>query len=215
MAQTWYHNMEKYWWYRYRLVNDFMIIGDQCGMSVPAQKRNYPFFAGDSRQSLQWEDATTELGHYIGALAVEYRMLKDNHWDTWRTEQELYYAIRAFDRLDASAETFGWYWPYLGSGLCDHHDWGPPFGPLLNNNSDNSLNGYFLRDDVFISPTPNPTPVTINDYSPDFVTANYAHFNSHRDQHLSARCCKGRIHQPAAHKCQWPARALREPALAQ
>ena len=41
-AQTPYHNMEKYWWYRYRLVNDFMYIGDSMGMSIPAQVRDYP-----------------------------------------------------------------------------------------------------------------------------------------------------------------------------
>ena len=29
-AQTWYHNLEKYWWYRYRVVNDFMVIADEC-----------------------------------------------------------------------------------------------------------------------------------------------------------------------------------------
>jgi len=25
-CQTWNHNLEKYWWYRYRLVNDFTYI---------------------------------------------------------------------------------------------------------------------------------------------------------------------------------------------
>ena len=42
-AQTAYHNaylnMEKYWWYRYRLVNDFMKIGPNCGESIPAVAR--------------------------------------------------------------------------------------------------------------------------------------------------------------------------------
>ena len=81
-AQTWYSNMEKYWWYRYMLVNDFMLIGDECGMSIPAQKRNYPLSNDQNQYALEWQDATVELGHYIGALAVEYRMLKDNNWDT-------------------------------------------------------------------------------------------------------------------------------------
>ena len=25
-SQSYYHNLQKYWWYRYRLVNDFMKI---------------------------------------------------------------------------------------------------------------------------------------------------------------------------------------------
>ena len=35
-AQGWYRNLEKYWWYRYRLVNDFMKVGPECGESTPA-----------------------------------------------------------------------------------------------------------------------------------------------------------------------------------
>jgi hypothetical protein len=115
--------MEKYLWYRYRLVNDFMLIGDDCGMSIPAQKRNY-LKSGDP-MALQWEDATVELGHYIGALAVEYRMLKDNNLDTWRTEQELYYAIRAFDRLDQNAETYNE--DPMRNTTCTPAAWGTPF----------------------------------------------------------------------------------------
>lgn len=36
---TWYQNLEKYWWYRYRLLNDFMKIGDGVGESIPAAQR--------------------------------------------------------------------------------------------------------------------------------------------------------------------------------
>jgi hypothetical protein len=37
-----YHNLEKYWWYRYRLINDFMYIDqfDSVGGSLPAQSRD-------------------------------------------------------------------------------------------------------------------------------------------------------------------------------
>jgi len=35
----WYKNLEKYWYYRYRLINDFMLIGVGAGKSIPAQKR--------------------------------------------------------------------------------------------------------------------------------------------------------------------------------
>jgi hypothetical protein len=36
---AWYKNLEKYWFYRYRLINDFMVVGDGAGKSIPAQAR--------------------------------------------------------------------------------------------------------------------------------------------------------------------------------
>lgn len=36
-----YRNLEKYWWYRYRLVNDFMKIGMACGESIPMEKWDF------------------------------------------------------------------------------------------------------------------------------------------------------------------------------
>ncbi len=142
-GQGWYHNLEKYWWYHYRLVNDFMYIdpGDGPGSSIPAQKRDHV-----SPATLNWQDATIELGQYIGSLAMEYRILKDNGWDTWRTEYELHHALKAFERLDQNAET-----------MCDdidHHFpysptlWTTPFPAFLNNGTTGPLNGFFLRDDV-------------------------------------------------------------------
>jgi len=111
-AQSAYHNLEKYWWYRYRLVNDFMYIdesgNDSVGSNIPAQKRIYyesplpddhPIPYHDTPHDgvgLGWEDATTELGHYIGALAVEYRMLKDNGWNTERTEKRVILCNKSF-----------------------------------------------------------------------------------------------------------------------
>jgi len=36
----WYTNLEKYWYYRYKLVNDFMYIGVNAGESLPASRRD-------------------------------------------------------------------------------------------------------------------------------------------------------------------------------
>lgn len=38
-SQTAFQNTQKYWWYRYVLVNDFMKIGNKCGESIPASER--------------------------------------------------------------------------------------------------------------------------------------------------------------------------------
>ena len=80
-----YQNLEKYWFYHYRLVNDFMYVdttgNDSVGSIIPAQKSerdstHNPLLDADASRhyyhhdgvALRWEDATTDLGHYIGAL---------------------------------------------------------------------------------------------------------------------------------------------------
>ena len=35
-TREYYRDLQKYWWYRYRLVNDFMKIGTGIGESIPA-----------------------------------------------------------------------------------------------------------------------------------------------------------------------------------
>jgi len=67
------------------------ILGDFAGGSIPAQQRVHGDIPGSSNipNLLKWADAPIELGHYIGALALEYRMLQDNGWDTRRTGQIL------------------------------------------------------------------------------------------------------------------------------
>jgi len=37
---AWYANLEKYWYYRYKLVNDFLIMGPSEGMSTPVYRRD-------------------------------------------------------------------------------------------------------------------------------------------------------------------------------
>ena len=64
-------NLRKYWFCRNRLINDFMLVGDCQGCSIPAKNR------GDANQiTLKWSDATIDLGWYIGVLATEYKLLK-------------------------------------------------------------------------------------------------------------------------------------------
>jgi len=71
-----YQNLEKYWFYRYRLVNDFMLIGDGPGMSIPAQSR-IRYEDVEHNNTLSWSDATIDIGHYISVLATEWRQLND------------------------------------------------------------------------------------------------------------------------------------------
>ncbi len=161
-AQTPYRNIEKYWWYRYRLVNDFMKIGDQCGESIPATERwrQYADEPNSPWDGLGWGDATQHLGNYINMLAGEHAMLRSNGMPTNRTNMELYYALNAFERLDKNAEEY-----------CDDIDANYPCKATGTWKNINYKNGFFIRDDV-------PFWKSLPQYGyNDFVTTNFKHFN--------------------------------------
>ncbi|MBS1644911.1 MAG: hypothetical protein JST36_07735 [Bacteroidetes bacterium] len=167
-----YRNLEKYWWYRYRLVNDFMKIGTACGESIPMEKwdfncgSNYP---DTCMNTAHWADATQHLGNYINALAGEWRILHDNGLDTRRTEEELYYALYAFERLDRKAEpswrAYDNVYPY-----CGFTDFPPE---IAGTGSD--INGFFIRDDV--PQLQFPVGPGVPRGFDNFVTMNQAHFH--------------------------------------
>src|SRR5688572_188351 len=101
-------NLEKYWSYRERLKTEFMIVGDQPGMCMPAERRD------TGTKTIFWSDNTIWLGWYTGTLALEYYMLTSNDYfdfdggDTSALEttiNELYYALVALRRLDEVAES--------------------------------------------------------------------------------------------------------------
>ncbi len=101
MAQNPQLNEEKYWDYRDRLHNEFMIgIGPEMGMSIPGNIRD------TVSGILQFTDCTMGLGEYIGILAMEYKILETKSLDTEETIEELFYALFALNRLDYSAEVF-------------------------------------------------------------------------------------------------------------
>jgi len=110
-------NLSKYWQYRTRLVNDFMVVGEGQGRSIPAggrdpvancqsdwwmQRDKCPRPKGTGK--LQWGDGTIHLGYYITVLATELKLLSDTGQKTEQTAEELYYAIMALERLDEEAE---------------------------------------------------------------------------------------------------------------
>jgi hypothetical protein len=121
------HWQSKYWYYRYRLITDFMVRGSttECatavGYSIPAEKIGDP----TTNKNIKWGDATSYLGHYIAVLATEYSLLKKYNQSVDKTLEELYDAMMAYERLDRSAEKL--FFP--GYGDC-------------------TVNGFFCRDDV-------------------------------------------------------------------
>ncbi|MFH2143518.1 MAG: hypothetical protein ABIJ97_13920, partial [Bacteroidota bacterium] len=97
-------NNEKYWSYRNRLKKYFVKIGDNIGESNVASVRNFKeltlFHMGDQTVDLAW---------YLGVLATEYELLRQNGQDVERTLVELYYAMKAFERLDYCETKGPWY----------------------------------------------------------------------------------------------------------
>ncbi len=128
-------NLEMYWYYRHRLKNMFMKIGPNSGESLPAASRSWQAFGNNfvinddqlPNALMKWGDTTFDLGHYLGVLATEYRLLTDNGQlaAAEKTKTELFYALGALSRLD-----------FLGD--CTD----PYYFPCSNN-------GYFIRDDVY------------------------------------------------------------------
>jgi hypothetical protein len=109
-------NLHKYWNYRQRLVDNFVLVGPQPGQSIPAGIRNLWNGA-----AIHYGDAPVYLGYYIGVLATEYALLDKGKQKTDRTLTELYYALEAINRLDERAEKL-WGLPSQRNGFLLSND---------------------------------------------------------------------------------------------
>ena len=158
-------NQKKYWYYHHRLVQDFMVKGDCKGCSLPMTERNY-----QNESKGQWADATISLGNYISVLASEYKLLKNNNQPTDTTLQELCLAIKAFNRLDQTAES------YFRCATC------PPT-PLPGD-----LNGFFIRDDVdeyFLFNHPQIKTAVVSEYNINVINSDLVNYLVPTDKEMS------------------------------
>ena len=144
IAQDHSTNLEKYWEYRDRLVNDLMIVGDGQGYSIP------PSHIDTINNRIKWADATIWHGWYMGILATEYYMLThpgrfpdfapSASVTAESTLEELHYAVKALIRLDENAEL-----SFFSAGCTT---------------TTPTRNGFFMRDDVADSFYTNFPPLT-------------------------------------------------------
>ncbi len=138
---------QKYLIYRERFLGNaakhipgFVSFGTEPGQSIPAAYRNPDLNCAtawtynhdgcdcefedlaDAQGNYSWADASLWLGIMVHWLALEYRTFKILGIDTSETEKNIALSLKAFDRIDAVAETF--------------------FG------LEPALNGFFIRDDI-------------------------------------------------------------------
>lgn len=134
LAQTDQLNLEKYWKFRNSFREKFIKIGSAQGESLPAGAL-LPYDCQNNIENnsvgygeMRWGDGMIRHGHYLGLLATEYRLLKNNGQDVTGVLNELYYALNTINRLDKRAES-------------EQDEF---YQMSLNEN----LNGFYLREDV-------------------------------------------------------------------
>lgn len=154
-------DLTKYWFYRWRLRNDFMVMGSEQGQSLVIQDRST-----ERKSIIRFADATLMHGYYLTMLAIEHKILADlgRTEDLKNNERELYYALKAIERLDEFAETI--YSDATTGSNQDAHR-------IDDTPQRRCRNGYFFRDDV------PPTFINLDPSSPqNLYTSNYYHLNN-------------------------------------
>lgn len=167
--------LRKYWNYRDRFLDRFVRIGDLPGYSMPVED----YWFSDCRWDWVWwnyppalirdgqgmlvpgGDQTCNLGHYIGLLATEHYLLAQNGQPTDSVRRELYFALKAYYRLEREAnEIFG------------NSDY---FGYYLRQDAPNDLHVDFLDDRVPENRNPFCTlsEEVQRQYSPDSLVQNF------------------------------------------
>ncbi len=130
---------DKYVNYRNRLLNEWIVVSsdvEQFGVNIPAVDRRI-----DSLEKpiwVSWSDGNSNFNHWLGILATEYRLLKNNGQDYQETLSMLLYSMIALERLDLYSE-------YV---LRKYHktETYQTEADLIKYPDD--INGFLLRDDV-------------------------------------------------------------------
>ncbi|MEO6830694.1 MAG: hypothetical protein ABI378_00615 [Chitinophagaceae bacterium] len=150
-CQNYNINLQKYWWYRYRLINDFSKIGPNFGESLPMGKRIYL----NPKTELAWGDAIQKQGSYLITLATEHKLQKLAGYSTGRLNLELYYALNAINRLDNNSEEYCRHWNDGSSTNTVNISIQNNVGMIPHHGSSDvwveDLNGLFGRDDNFVT----------------------------------------------------------------
>ncbi len=167
--------LEKYWNYRQRFLNRFVRIGDEPGFSMPVEDYwfsdcrydwtfwNYPpaMIRDGQGMLVPGGDQTCNLGHYIALLATEHYLLSLNSQSTDSVTRELYFALKAYFRLEREANE-----------IFNKPNY---FGYFLRQDATNDLHFSFLDDSVPANRKPSCTlsEEVQRQYSPDSLIQNF------------------------------------------
>lgn len=134
--------MDTYSKYRDRLFSEFVVVSpnvEEFGVNIPATDRVHDTLGNP--YYISWGDGNCNFNHYLGFLATEYRLLKNNDQDYHETYSMIIYAMLAIERLDLYSE-------YV---LRKHNQ---KF-KIINNDTitdyivyPDDINGFLIRDDV-------------------------------------------------------------------
>ena len=124
----------RYWYYRTRMINDFMKIGKNQGECIVLAQRNQGEDNADNPELLSTTgpDQIDITNQYIMALALEYKILTRNNQDASGTIKEIFHLLWTLNRLDLEAEQF--------------FDVIEPTNDHIQANG--ILNGFMLREDM-------------------------------------------------------------------
>ena len=111
-SQSPQENLDKYWDYKDRFYEKFIIDVDPSSLPQGAPKNGINLPAGIWNNTLigsrdftvSWGDGTIYLGQYIAMLATEYGLQQINNQDLTQITQRIYRAMDALNRLDDVAE---------------------------------------------------------------------------------------------------------------
>ncbi len=120
-------NLTKYWWYRYRFWNYFMVTRPNISDGGVFMLSNEII----NTNTFNIGDGGKYMSQYLIVLATEYKLLKLGEQDYIPTLQELCCALEKLEQLDWKAEKF--------------------YECSCNYNTDKYLhnpNGFFIRDDI-------------------------------------------------------------------
>ena len=124
---------QKYNIYRQRILNEWIIVSpnvEQFGTNIPALDRQ---INNDGKITwVSWSDGNANYNHWLGILATEYRLLKNNGQDYSETLKMLLYTMFSLERLD----------------LYSEYNLRKYFGLEAEIKYPEDINGFMLRDDV-------------------------------------------------------------------
>jgi hypothetical protein len=93
----------RYWFYRTRLINDFMRVGKDQGDCIVFSERNLGMNDNTAKVGPDQIDITNQ---YLTTLSLEYKLLTRANQNTDETIKEIFHLIYTINRLDLSSEQF-------------------------------------------------------------------------------------------------------------